>query len=927
MKYAKKLTLVLVCTLIFLLSYHITVKANMIDEASESGHIAEDSNEKKDGKVRVGWYLVDGLHNVTNEKEYSGYDFDYLQAIAQYTNWEYEYVVASFSECIEMLKCGKIDLIGGVAMNEERLQYMEFSQFSEGVGGLRFISTETNTTFIYGDYSQLNGKKIGAINSSNHKATYDELCLEYQIKAEYITYESQEELLNALDNHSIDAALVSRTRNIKNYRIIGDLKYEDFYFATTKGNKELLSQLNYALNMIHQNQALLDSILQDKFFYAKHTHEIVFSKEELAYLQKNPKVTVYVRKERFPFESFNEKTGELSGIAYGLIRKVEELTGIQLVIQTRDIDVTNGTDLIMCFPYNYLWASKNQMRITKPYMTFPLVSVHKSKDTFGKKVGLLSNQYTTLLVQQQPTASTFEFCYYETMQDCFDALKNEEVDSVIANYYEADYYMGKDDIAFLDYRADTIDNMDACIGVSKKAPEELYSIIIKVLDHISEYDMVTIINDSIQIESKISLGKFVLTHPIEMFICLIILSIIFSIVLMMAYGIQVSKKKSNELLEASTAKTIFISRVSHDIRTPLNGILGMAQIGMEKSKEEETKNQFEKIKISGHYLLSLVNDVMDLAKIENNHFELQIMVNRTSQFFQELNSIIKPQIDQKQIKFELICEGEFDEYARYDRLRMLQIYMNLLGNAIKFSNPGGSVECICRNHFDGDMNRTILIVRDHGIGMKPEFMKRMFEPFEQENNQYDFQQEGSGLGLTIVQTIVRAMNGTIKVESQIGQGTEFTVSFELPRVRPEEVDAIFPKHEDAIENLSGKRILLVEDNEINSEIERTLLEQKEILVDSASNGEEAVEYFEYSELYYYDLILMDVRMPKMNGLVATGRIRSMNRIDAKTIPILAMTADTLNHGSEDAKKAGMNDYITKPINVDELYRKLCQYII
>lgn len=395
----------------------------------------------------------------------------------------------------------------------------------------------------------------------------------------------------------------------------------------------------------------------------------------------------------------------------------------------------------------------------------------------------------------------------------------------------------------------------------------------------------------------------------------------------MNYRNHMNKKRTNQLLEVNTAKSAFISRVSHDILTPLNGILGMARFGYEESTDMKSQDQFRKIMSSGNYLMTLVNDVLDIAKLEQGKIELHDDIVDISEFLKEIEEILDVQIKQKRLDLHINVNNVEHTYLKFDRLRVQQVFINLIGNAIKFSDPGGTIICTFSKLFsNNEDDQYELIVHDEGIGISEEFQKRLFLPFEQENNQYSKEYTGSGLGLSIVKSIVESMGGKVSVNSKLGQGTDFIIDLSVKTASEDEISKVLQEHKKKEFNFSGKRVLLVEDNEINLEVAKVLLEQKEMIVDTAENGEEAVNRFLESKPFTYDVILMDIRMPKMNGMIATTWIRSFKRKDAKKVPIIAMTADTLSSGEEDTKKAGMNDYISKPIIVDKLYEILNKYL-
>lgn len=388
------------------------------------------------------------------------------------------------------------------------------------------------------------------------------------------------------------------------------------------------------------------------------------------------------------------------------------------------------------------------------------------------------------------------------------------------------------------------------------------------------------------------------------------------------------EKLMMELEKASDAKSEFLSNMSHDLRTPLNGILGFADIGARAVEKEQKQEAFEKIMLSGSLLLDLVNDTLELSRIESGKITLEPEIVESENLCRSILISIGHLASEKGITFV----ADTDKFPRgkvyVDRLKLQKVVLNLLSNAVKYTPKGGTVTFIVEK-IDPPVNTMTkrIIVEDNGIGMSTEFLHHLYEPFVQERRPEAKNIQGTGLGLAIVKKTVDMMHGTIAVQSAIGKGTKFTV--ELPLACPEEEQE---KTEDKEQksrsyDFSGKHILLCEDNELNAEIASILLKQKNAVVECAENGKEGIELLEKSSIGYYDAILMDLRMPVMNGYEAVKAIRALHREDAKTIKIIAMTADAFEESAKAAKAAGMDDYLTKPVHPEVLYQVLAKYIL
>lgn len=399
--------------------------------------------------------------------------------------------------------------------------------------------------------------------------------------------------------------------------------------------------------------------------------------------------------------------------------------------------------------------------------------------------------------------------------------------------------------------------------------------------------------------------------------------------------VQAEKTKQDQLEQAlnlaeqaNSAKSEFLSRMSHEMRTPMNAIIGLVALAEQETKVPEVvKDYLEKIETSGKLLMNLINDVLDMSKIESGKMELHPESCCLDVLLDGIQSVIHPLCEQKKIRF--VEEGERkQDYILLDRLRFQQVLLNLLSNAVKFTPEGGEV---CFKYGSKNQGRMLAMefeVADNGIGMSEEFQKQMFHPFTQEQREGTLSVQGTGLGLAISKAIIDKMGGTIQVDSHPGEGTRFVIRIAFPLV--EEKDVKGPGEETGwkqTENaLAGRQVLLVEDHPMNQLIARRILQNNGIRVVTADNGAAAVEMFRSQDAGYFDAILMDIRMPVMDGISAAKEIRKLPREDAKTIPIIAMTANAFEEDIEKTKEAGMNFHLAKPIEPTLLLKTLDKWM-
>ncbi len=375
--------------------------------------------------------------------------------------------------------------------------------------------------------------------------------------------------------------------------------------------------------------------------------------------------------------------------------------------------------------------------------------------------------------------------------------------------------------------------------------------------------------------------------------------------------------------QANSAKSDFLSRMSHDIRTPMNAIIGLTSLALEETDiTPQMKEYLDKISGSSQYLLGLINDILDVSRIESGKMELHPSRYAFKEFKQTLMTVIETLTRQKGIDF--VFEPGSTAFTLWvDKLRFNQIFINLLSNAFKFTPAGGKVELlVLNNQVENQVLTCDFVIRDNGIGMTPEFMNSIFEPFAQANVNTS---NGSGLGLTIVRSLVDMMHGTLHYESTLGKGT--SVYFSLPlQIAPPEPESAEGTSENAEFSLQGRSILAAEDNPLNMEILTRILEKKGITVIQAINGQLAIDAFRASRPFSIDAVLMDVRMPIKNGLEAAAGIRAMDRKDAKSVPIIALTANAYGEDMNKSKEAGMNEHLAKPVQPQLLFATLQKYL-
>ena len=390
---------------------------------------------------------------------------------------------------------------------------------------------------------------------------------------------------------------------------------------------------------------------------------------------------------------------------------------------------------------------------------------------------------------------------------------------------------------------------------------------------------------------------------------------------------EVKKQLEEQLMaarQANRAKSLFLSDISHDMRTPLNGIIGFTELALQETEAEKKQEYLQKIQNASQSLLSLVQDTLDLSKMEAGTFSLRPAPCNTSEILDAVETAIAPLAAAKQLTFTVDKSKAFMSNLKTDASRVQEIILNLLTNAVKFTPQGGQVELIieCLG-VTSKFIRDKISVRDNGRRISPEFLSHIFEPFSQEREWDEDNTTGSGLGLSIVKKLVELLKGRIEVVSEQGKGSTFTLYLDFAR---EDNYKEGPQSTTLTSQLQGKRVLVCEDNAINAEIVCKLLAHQGMELIVAKNGQEGVAAFQNTEEGYFNAILMDVRMPVMDGLTATKTLRRLPRKDAELVPIIALSGNAYQEDIEKALAAGINDYITKPVVPGILYHTLAEWL-
>jgi len=900
-------------------------------------------------KVRVGLPGVAERDKSETGNHINLFMKDYLYAVAGYAGWDCEFVTAPWAECLELLKTGGLDVLPDVSKTESRLASYDYASESMGTE-LCFLCALSDTALHYNDFSKFNGMKIGYEGGSTMLASFRQFADEHGFSFRAVPFDSISSMFNALDGHRVDAIVHSSFYDVpKNHIVVLKCNPSPVYIATTKTKPQLKTELDEAMTALFSFNPGFNNDLYGYHFGSAPTKTAEFTEGERRYLDSKPVVCVYYETTWEPFE-YDDK-GKAAGITPEIINAIGKETGIsfKFMLASSTSDVYNAVgsdknDAVMAVSYDYSWADSHDLLMTQPYVSGSVMRVTKNHRVAPNTVAVVKDGY--LAHQIKVTYPNLQQIEFFTFAECMKAVAEGNADCVFLNYYQANFYRSMEAYKNFTYQPDSNIRQFISLGVTKTSSPELFGILSKALQLIPYDNEQRILNTySVMVEPS-TLRMLVRKYPEAIMLAFVVFSFLFGWVIILLISARIRSKQNVLLVQAkreaesaNRAKSEFLSRMSHDMRTPLNGIIGMTYIANQECNPAKTEDCLSKIDKSSQFMLGLVNDILDMSKAESGKIELHPQPYNSADFFKYIDAVVKPLCDARHQTLIKDVHVDTDMVPLMDILRINQIYFNIFSNAVKYTPEGGTI-CFTLRNTKPAPNRFAIhaSISDNGIGMSEEFQKVLFEPFTQEHRDEKAERHGSGLGLSIVKKLIGAMGGTIRVQSELGKGSTFFLDIEFDSV-PESAaqdgessdgnphDDLHRQERQNV-SLAGKRVLLCEDNELNQEIARTFLEEKEMLVTVADNGKIGLEKFESSAEHFYDCVLMDIRMPVMDGYEAVRKIRALQRGDAKQVPVIAMTADAFSDDVQKCLAAGMNAHVAKPIDPQSLYdtleKKLCQ---
>ena len=844
--------------------------------------------------VRVGSF--EDTFNYVNERgARKGYGYELLETLSGYTGWQFEYVTCDWSDCFEKLKNGEIDIMGDISYTEDRAEEMLFSDEPMGEEKYYLYADFSRTDISASNFKTLNGKKIGVLMGTEPEAMLTEWEEKHGIKTEHVNISDNEDVKQKLANHEIDCFVSLEEAfwaelGISTMTRVGE---SSIYYTINKDRPDIKEELDYAMSMLDEADPFYTADLYKRYFSMDYTP--ILTGEEKAWLKEHGAIRMGFLTSDGGVSTYDPATGELTGaitdyiqFATGCLGNQElefQIVGYDSIEAELDALKSGEIDMIFHFDQNPNLAEEYRVACTSTTWITNLMAV-TNKEHFNE------SKANRIAVPQNKLSLKKYLAFYYPQWEIVDCDTQEDAAKPI-NLLAGSIAMYQSSARKVTLSEFIKDNFVMVLLISSIAVAVVLLTILKLLQKARKAEAAAkkAANDTQELNAKL----------------------------------QVAVENAES---ANRAKSTFLFNMSHDIRTPMNAIIGYADLASRHLDDPAKLEKYmENIQVCGQNLLMLLNNVLDLARIENDKTEIEYSVSDVEKDFRNCIAMFQNQADSKGQTLTVTAQLQHP-YVYADIPHLTEVCTNLVSNAVKYTGACGTIHCDITQKpgkKEGWCD-TVITVADNGIGMSQEFQKHIFEPFERERTSTVSKVEGSGIGMGIVKKLVGLMGGTVEVESKIGVGSTFAVTIPCRIASQEERQAKRDTTSSDKKSLSGTKILLAEDNDLNAEIAVELLQEEGCTVDRAKDGVECVDMLEKAANGTYQLILMDIQMPVMNGYDAAKKIRRMDDPPKADIPIIAMTANAFSEDKQAALDAGMNDHVSKPINRNILVPTIQKYL-
>ena len=903
--------------------------------------------------VRVGSF--EDTFNYCNEKgARKGYGYELLETLSGYTGWQFEYVTCDWSDCFEKLENGEIDIMGGISYTEDRAEEMLFSDEPMGEEKYYLYADLSRTDLSTSDYKTLNGKKIGVLMGAESEVMLTEWEEKYGLKTQHVNISNNEDVKQKLANHEIDCFVSLEESYWAELGIstITRVGKSSIYYVLNKDRSDLKEELDNAMRALDEEAPFYTADLCKKYFSLDY--KPILTGEEKTWLKEHGAIRMGFLTSDSGVSTYDPATGEITGTITDYIQFARDCLGnqeleFQLVgydDKEAELNALKSGEIDMIFHFDQSPNLAEEYRLARTNTTWTAnMMVVTNKQLF------IENQVNRVAVPQNKISLARYIAFYYPQWEIVDCAAQEDAVKLVKDGQADCFITGVSSEAKYSknygfYSVPLPNPANSCLAV-KSGNRSLLSILNKTIKAMPANMLTSSLAMHKSSARKVTLSEFIKDN---FFMVLQVSSIAVAVILLTILKLlrkarkaeAAARKAANDTQElnaklqiaaenaesANRAKSTFLFNMSHDIRTPMNAIIGYADLASRHSDDPAKLEKYmENIQVCGQNLLMLLNNVLDLARIENDKTEMEYSVSDVDKDFRNCIAMFQNQADSKGQTLTVTTQLPYP-YIYADIPHLTEVCTNLVSNAVKYTGAGGTIRCGITQK-PGEKEGwcdTVVTVADNGIGMSQEFQKHIFEPFERERTSTVSKVEGSGIGMGIVKKLVELMGGAVEVESKIGVGSTFTVTIPCRIASEDEIQAKREINPSDQKCLCGTRILLTEDNDLNAEIATELLQEEGCTVDRAKDGVECVDMLEKAANGTYQLILMDIQMPVMNGYDATKKIRRMDDPQKANIPIVAMTANAFSEDKQVALDAGMNDHIAKPINMSVLVPTLRKYL-
>ena len=881
--------------------------------------------------VRVGWLVNNkGFQEGTPGERLSGWGYEYLQTLSYYTKgWQYEYVSGTFTELMDMLEAGEIDLMPNISYSPEREQKLLFSSNPEGTECYYIYAKPDRDDLAKGDPQALQGLTIGCNSGVMQTTVGQQWLADEGVTCTYKEINTGSALFEALADGEVDAVIMNDTISSPDASPMFYVGSSDYYFAVPKSRPDLMNDINAAMTAIARvNPRYNDEVKSS--YSAQNSGSSSLTGTETSWLKANGNtITLGYLKNQLPYCTQNGD-GEMEGSLASLATTLHDKFGITVTTvaisnnQQMLKALSNGTiDVALPLFRDYWLAEQKGVIQSNPMGTVSLTAIHSSNNLNSdlKKIACTQDAIFnhSELESLFPDATITD---YPNGNEALEALNKGEARCIIVPSTRLKTI--RDTYNIEDFQTQELTDAAQLSCLISRGKPELLGIINKGIVNAGE--SLSASSYSPTSYSAQESDAFRLLYRNRIVIAAVVICILLTGIVILVWSLHRAQKEQQKADAANAAKTAFLTRMSHDIRTPLNGILGLIEIEELKDGDMQVARESRaKARVAANHLLSLINDILEMGKIEDRKLTLEHAPFNLKELCDDALVLCKLRASGNGITMQdNSLPYATGPYMIGSPTHIRRIIINLLDNSIKYNKRGGSVTFSSQTKpLDDGRALFCFSVSDTGIGMAPEFLKHIYEPFAQEGDDARSKFQGTGMGMPIVKSLIELMGGTIEISSEVGVGSTFNVQIPLdidknPQAR-ERTDGQANSC-----SLAGMNVLLAEDNELNAEIAQALLESEGIVVTRTADGNETVNLYVGRPAGSFDAILMDIMMPGMDGYEATRAIRLSEKADAADIPIIALTANAFAEDAQAAHDAGMNAHLPKPLDFNKLKNMLAR---